>query len=316
MIRKATLIPLCLGTLLAGIAAANGPVGDAAFGVASQGVLVPGVYFNGAQETSAVGLTNLCPQEVSVYWAFATENDEVTDRGFFLLGTAETRPFVLAQELGTTSRGRIGVIAFASDSTRDGELRKDDAPCLVAEAFHADLAAQDAAYLPVWPFNATDIAPLPLFPPPPAGIGDLSRLDPSALTTLHSGVVDPPGPTTNEAYVRYSITGSDTTRLVIWSAEDISGDHTIYATANGDLGPPAGFQLHLGNPHLNFIDLGVVSGFPFSNANGLLIIRTPEGYPDLQFDGNGLAIYSVIHSPGIGAAQTIPATAESGPPSP
>ncbi len=290
--------------------AAPGPVwvGDARFGVGGQGILVPGVYYHGTGETSAVGLTNRCPPVIDVYWAFADSTDTVRDRGKFTLKQYQTRPFVLAQELGTALDGVEGVLVFAADYTGDGALRRDDDTCLLAEAFHVNLATRDAAYLPVWPFNATDIAPLPLFPPPPAGIGDLNHLDPSALTTLHSGVVDPPGNPGNEIVVRYAIGGGDSTRLVIWSAEPISGSHPVVAT-NHDGAVAPNVWLDLSNPRLNVVDVSALRGLPASFTNGVLIIRTPGGYLDTGLDGNGLAVYSVIHSPAIGAAQTIPGTA-------
>ena len=295
---------------VAAAAWANGPTGAAKFGVVSQGVLVPGVFYSSAQDTSAVGVTSLCPS-AEVYWAFADQNDQVLDRGRFHLPQAQTRAFVLAQELGTEAAGRFGTLAFVADANGDGELRTDDAPCLVAEAFHANLASQDAVYIPVWPFNASDIRGLPMLPPPPDGIEHLSALDPNMLTTLHSGIVDPPGPGSNLVMARYSITGEDSTQLVVWSADDLSGSYQVDVShANGTVGS---VTLQLTHPHLNVIDVGSIPGFPANFTNGLLAAGIPDDadgdYVDLHFDGTGLAVYTVIHSPALGAAQTILATA-------
>ena len=271
-------------------------------GALGQGIVVPGVYQSGNADTSAVGVTNLC-NALNVFWAFADTNDTVRARGRITLGQAQTYPFVLAQELAPATQDVFGTLIFVADENGDGKLNSADSHCLMAEAFHVDLADHDAAYLPTWPFNTFDIGS--------GQIPDLETLSPTQLTTLHSGVRDEPGADDlNGFYVRYSVGGDDSTRLVVWSAEDIAGTYAAEITHHN--GSIAYLDLPLSNPHLNIVDVGTLSGLPPGFTNGVLVFAVPDddlgNYTDTDGDGNGMGVYTVIQSPGLGAAQTIPAS--------
>ena len=281
----------------------------------SQGFVVPGVYYNDLGDTSAVGLTNVCSRTIDVYWVLADEDDQVLARGQISLPGHHVTPFLVADLSGMARVGRAatvgvpaerrGVLIFATDTNGDGAMHSDDMPCLFAEAFHADVAANDAIYLPVWPFGVDDIAPPPA--PVPQGISDLAHMDAAPLTTLRSGVVDPPGVSDALAFARYSIGGEDRTRLVVWSAEAAPMDAQMrfYRTdgANVTLSVP------MQHSHLNVVDLEQLGGIPDDFTNGYVEWLLPQDqihYSDaVGSDGNGVAIYTVIHAPALGAAQTI-----------
>ncbi len=190
----------------------------------AQGYVVPGVYYADLGNTSAVGLTNVCRFNIAVYWVLADADDTVRARGGFVLEKEHVVPFVLAAlsrqvsadpaaQAATLPPYERGVLIFAADTDGDGALRASDRACLLAEAFHADVVAGDAVYIPVWPFSAEDIQPIPRISPPfpPAGIDDLSNMGAAPLTTLSSGIVDEVGQPGAVGYARFALGGEDRT---------------------------------------------------------------------------------------------------------
>ena len=286
----------------------------------AQGYVVPGVYYADLGNTSAVGLTNVCRFNIAVYWVLADADDTVRARGGFVLEKEHVVPFVLAAlsrqvsadpaaQAATLPPYERGVLIFAADTDGDGALRASDRACLLAEAFHADVVAGDAVYIPVWPFSAEDIQPIPRISPPfpPAGIDDLSNMGAAPLTTLSSGIVDEVGQPGAVGYARFALGGEDRTQLVVWSAS--AAPMTVLMTFHRQDGAKVSVSVPLSKPHLNVVELGKVPGVPDDFSNGyvswMLPCDTAGDYVDLQADGNGVAIYSVIHAPALGAAQTI-----------
>lgn len=298
MIRHANTVA-ALALVMAGSASAT-PYNPVGFGNVSQGFLVPGAVYHGAGQTTAVGLTNRCPP-LRVYWTFTDADDDFVVGGSIPIDAAETYPFILATETVGHGAGKYGTLMFAADSNGDGALTSADDHCLIAEAFQADIGNNDAAFIPVWPFNTWDLG---------AGnsIPDLYMMMPTQLTTLHSGIMDPPGITDKDVYIRYSIGGGDTTRIVFWSAESATLSSSPVLVTNHD-GDAEMATLALPNDHLNVIDVGSLPGFPAGFTNGIIAaVLADDGvgdYTDAHGDGNGVAVYGTIHSPGLGATQTI-----------
>ncbi len=277
---------------------------ESRLGMMGSGYVVPGVTYIAAHSTSAVGVTNICTATVDVYWAITKEDDTEAGRGRFTVQPHQTYPFILASELPLPSVfyvGEFGTLILAGDVNRDGALTVADPPCLAVEAFHAEAALNDAVFLPAWPFDMNDLAGTP------PGISSLDLMSPDALSTLHSGVVDPPGVGSPTLFFRYSVGGGDTTYFMLWSAEDIQG-LLLYAVATNYDGQVDQFFVEMENAHLNVIPASIL-GLPAGFTNGTVYWQAPDDgvgdYFETGGDGNGMALYSVIQSPALGATQTI-----------
>ena len=299
-----------LGTVLAAVLSSGG-VHAYVIGNYSSGLLVPLTIHQGPGDTTAVGLvTQGCDEPgdptpgVTVYWTFFdVDSGHVTD-GQIPMTDDDVYAFVWASEAGLGLEGKEGYLVFAADTDGNGALDGFDAACLAGEAFQVVAADADVAYKPVWPMNLLDFG---LF-----GVPDLTRMDATSVTTLIEGAVDLPGPGGNETLLmRYSVGGGDTTDLVVWSAEAIGGPEVVFTVSIYDEAENRR-SVNFALPHAeqNTIDPAAITGRPVGFVNGFIEWRTPDDgagdYVDNGLaDGNGLASYSVLHSAGFSARQTI-----------
>lgn len=275
---------------------------DGKLGMVGSGYVIPGVTYPRPEITAAVGVSNVCSQAVDVYWVVTTEDELEKGRGVFTVQPRRTYAFILSQELASTfDFGKFGTLMIAGDVNGDGALTMSDPPCLVVEAFQANLVLNDAVFLPAWPFGVDDLAGTP------RGLPDLELATPGDLSTLHSGIVDPPGDGSPTLFLRYSIGGGDTTYFVVWSAEDISG-LILDGVGTNYTGTVTQIPVEMNNAHLNVIPANTL-GLPAGFSNGMVYWPLPDDgssdYFEAGGDGNGVAAYALIHSPGIGATQTI-----------
>ncbi len=271
-------------------------------GTFDNGLLVPQVFHNGAGDTTAVGLiTHGCSTipgaPVTVYWTFFDENSNHITDGQIPMTDADVYPFVWANESGLGLEGMQGYLVFVADTNGDGAIGTADADCLAGEAFHVVAGDNDVAYKPVWPVDvALDTAA--------AGIANPTTMNAATLGTLTAGA-----PVGDTITMRYSIANGDTTDIVVWSADDISGVYTVNMFDDEENRKSVNFALP--NAEQNTIDPSTIAGRPAAFVNGFIEWVTPD--PDLlppagrdnAPDGNGVVSYSVIRSQAFSARQTI-----------
>ena len=261
-----------------------------------EGMLVPRAYHNGTADTTAVGLVWSCEDDLdggTVYWTFFDVNSNHVTDGQIPMTQNDRYAFVWANESGVGLEGVEGYLVFVADSDNDGALTIDDQQCLMGEAFHVVSAEADVAFVPTWQILFNDFNA-------GAGVPDLTAMTATTVSDLGTGAFD--GANT---YLHYSIGGGDTTEVVVWSAEAIGGPGVVY-TVNiyDDEQNRKSVNLVLPNEELNVVDPRTIVGLPASFLNGFILWNVPAG-PDPEGDGNGVATYSVIHSPAFGARQTI-----------
>lgn len=260
-------------------------------GVYDHGLLVPGAIHSGPGDTTAVGLIGHgCTADgfpFDVYWTFFdVDSNHVTD-GRFEMSEEDVYPFVWSAESGFGLEGRPGYLVFTADTDRDGALTPADAPCLAGEAFHVVSADADVAYIPVWPVSYADYNA-------GGGVADLARMDATTIGNLAAGA-----PIGDVLALRYSVAAGDTTDIVIWSANDISGPYTV--DLYDDEQNRRSVTIELPHAEQNVVDPGALAGRPAGFVNGFVEWQTPDPGTPL----NGVVSYSVIRSQAFSARQTV-----------
>ncbi len=283
--RKETWAVGCASLLSAGAVLAY------TMGIYDNGQLVPGVVHNGPGDTTAVGIVGHdCTADgfpFDVYWTFFDEDSNHVTDGRFQMSEKDVYPFVWASESGVGLEGHRGYLVFTADTNLNGALDVGDAPCIAAEAFHVIAADADVAYVPVWPVAYGDYNA-------GAGVPDLTRMNASTITTLAAGA-----PIGDTLLMRYSVGGGDQTQIVIWSANDISGDYTV--NLFDDEENRRSVTIGLTAAEQNVLDPTAISGRPAAFTNGFVQWTTPDpGTPS-----NGVVSYSVIRAQAFSARQTI-----------
>lgn len=308
-------------------------------GTRGVGVLVPYVYHDGLGDTTAVGLVTAdatsCPfssggataAQARVHWTFFDVDSNPIKSGSFRMTHNDVHPFIWALEGGDSVKRRAGYLLFILDTDNDGQLSNGEGQwaCLTAEAFHAFVPEKDVAFIPTWPVESYDFAGIASAPV------NLAALNSSSLTTLSAAAPnlivrfitrgDPP----EVLDLRYSVGGGDSTRIVIWSADAI-GDATYRVEVYDDEQNRRVIDMRLPNEELNVIEPAALPGFPSGFANGFIRLRPPVSagdgdpdpdvcapeagtlpgtYTDSGCDGSGVLSFSLLHSPGLGARQTI-----------
>lgn len=264
----------------------------------------------------------------NIEWFFFDADSNVRQRGRIEVTNNDVHPFIWALESDPALEGVAGYLLFILDTDGLGRLDRNEGrgACLTAEAFLAVVAEDDVAYIPTWPVEADDFAEVR-----ETGHLYLDTMGPDSLTHLASGApdlylgsyTDSRGEPARYA-LRYSIGNGDTTRIVLWSAEAIAGSYV--APGFDDEENSKSLMLALPHEELNVIDPAQLTGLPAEFVNGYIQWDAPRSagnqihasadcdpapgappatYTDHGCDGNGVVSFSIIHSPGLGARQTI-----------
>ena len=325
--------------------AATGPAAAYTMGGPGSGVVVPYVYHNGPGETTAVGLvtgdatTCAFTPPARIYWTFFDADSNPVKSGSFTMTHNDVHPFIWASEGGDTVKGQVGYLLFVLDTDGDGLLSMSEGAfrCLGAEAFYAVLDDNDVAFVPTLPVDPYDFAEAN-----GGGTVNLAALGPDSLTTLIAGGTNVALELFGAKFMshllnlRYSVGGGDTTQIVLWSAETIGGPGVSYsAKIYDDEQNVANVSVALPHKELNVIDPAAIAGRPAGFVNGFLQLVTPASagdgdadpdvcaplagslpttFTDRGCDGNGVVGISFIHSPGLGARQTLLAPSTAGGP--
>jgi len=316
-------------------------------GTYSAGVLVPYAVHDGPGETTAVGLVtgdvSTCPfysyispsplpsrsETANIEWFFFDADSNVRQRGRIEVTHNDVYPFVWALHSDPALQGVEGYLLFILDTDNIGRLDRDEGrgACLTAEAFFAVVGEGDAAYIPTWPVEAYDFAEVR-----ETGHLYLRTMGPDSLTRLSSGAPDLYLGNYTDAHgepavytLRYSIGNGDSTRIILWSAEDIGGIHTV--DMFDDEQNRKSVNMPLPHAELNVVDPAGFFGVPADFVNGFIRWAAPHSagnqvhvsadcdpapglpssgtYTDHGCDGNGVVSFSIIQSPVLGARQTI-----------
>ncbi len=328
--------------LAAGLAVVAGQASAYTMGTRGVGVLVPYAVHDGIGDTTAVALmtsdADTCPflsggaasAQARVHWTFFDVNSNPIKSGSFQMTHNDVYPFIWATEGGDAVKGQTGYLLFILDTNNDGQLTMGEGQwtCLAAEGFHATLADSDVAFIPTWPvenydFAGIDSAPLNLAGLTSTSLTTLLASSPNLVLDIFSSAAFEPV----ELDLRYSVGGGDTTQIVLWSAEAIGGAGVTYSVELFDHEQNRKVvNLALPDKELNVIDPAALSGRPADYTNGFIRFSPPlsagDGdadpdvcaplagslpttYTDHGCDGNGIVSFSIIHSPGFGARQTI-----------
>ena len=217
--KKLSISLAVAATLGAGVAAAYG------VGTTGPGVLVPRAIHSDAEGTTAVAVVNHSTQAVKVYWAFFNPDSTHRFDGDFDLTPNGLHEFNWAAE-GPQFKNTPGYLVFYADSAVDRNTPVDADPTthplgttiaganqplvprISASGYQANLAKQDAAYIPMFPIQPGDLA---------AGTV-LTSMNQNTIQTLASGAQA--GET---IALRYDVSDDFNTKIVVWATGGLLG---------------------------------------------------------------------------------------------
>ena len=100
--KKFAMAAVAAAAMTAGVAQAY------VVGTFSNGVVVPNVIHNGADDTTAVGLINQAPTVVPVFWTFFDQDSNHVTDGCFPMTPKDFHAFVWSSASGVGLRGGVG----------------------------------------------------------------------------------------------------------------------------------------------------------------------------------------------------------------
>ena len=291
MKRKGCVAHWSIPCLLA-VSAAAGTAQAHEVGVFGVGLLVPRAIHNGAGDTTAAGVTWLCPRDGdggTVHWGFVDPDGLRLAGGEFTMAQGGRHAFVWASE-GAGLAGQEGYLWMVADSNDDGLLDGSDEACIAGEAFHVNVTGQDVAYVQTWPFGAEDV----LQEAENVAFDDIDQGPRSLRAGAQTG---------ERVQTVFSVGGGDVTEVVLWSSGDLQGTHSV-RIADGQ-GNEILATLHLGHSHLNVIDVGTLPVLPAAFTNGYMLWEVPATGDAAA--PMGVAGFSLLQSPVFGAVQSVTA---------
>lgn len=303
----------------------------------SVGLLVPNVIHSGPNDTTGVGIVSR--HKGTVYWTFFDENSNHITNGEFPVTANDYHAFLWSdpENSGVGLDAKRGYLVFVADvssgtappncddTETDGVITECDARLnpIAGAAAQFLLASQDAAFMPVIPLANFDLEDFPVTPTD-LGPGDVDYLVAGA-NCVASGqqaggrvgtlVESIKGPYRDDIDIRYFIDGKpggQGTNVVIWSAQNVQGTHTVNMFDDKQNRKSVNFTLP--NRELNFLDVESIAGRPEGFTDGFIRWDVPCGRLVSPLAGlkagdpapwNGIITYSEIKDPGVGAVQTI-----------
>lgn len=304
MMKKFTMTAAAAAALLAA-----GAAQAYTMGTFSNGVVVPNVIHNGAQDTTAVGIVNQAATPVAVYWVFHGQDSEHVTDGCFTMTSKDFRPFVWSAESGVGLENRRGYLVFAVSATAPtgaacptgAATLAADAQQISANAFQVDLANADLAYIPV-----VD-GPLTIN-------GDLTTMGPTNLTAA-AGAAQVAAAGTTRFVMRYFVdgqTGGTDTAIAVWSTGDHSGTHTVNMYNDAQDRKSVNFEMT--RAELDWFNPETIVGRPANYTDGFIewqpgLVRPADSKAaagqSLAELGGSVFTYSLISAPAFGAVQTV-----------
>ncbi len=300
------------------------------------GVLVPNVIHTDGG-TTAVGI--ISRRNATVFWTFFDEDSNHVTNGQFDVTANDFHSFIWENEAGVGLKDQRGYLVFVADTNKDGVISDADyctssglgipghPLCLAGQVFAPPIAGavvqvfpstQDVAYVPAIPLDTIDLKSFPLSPTT-LGADSLVYLVAGA-NCVASGVGIPGGfvgtlqeasifgPYSDDIDMRYFIdgqSGGTDTKIVVWSARDISGTHTVNMFDDNQNRKSVNFDLP--KKELNFVDVESINGRPANFVDGFIRWTFPCGKDTAGNPApfNGGITYSEIDAPSFGAIQTI-----------
>lgn len=268
-------------TIALAIAGAFAATGASAMnlGQYDQGCLVPYAMHNASTNT-VVGLTSTTG--ATVYWTFFdVDSNHVTD-GEFSMTANDQHSFNWAAAAGVGTEDIPGYLVFTASDATAAVVAGLQIAC---NAFQ--ISAGDAAFLPAPNLATGDYA-----------VGDLTAMDATSVVSLAGGVTA----AAVGVHMRYWIdgaTGGRDTSIMVWTADDASGTHTVNIYDDAQNRKSVNFVLP--NAELNVIDPEAIVGRPATYVDGF-IDWTGAAFGALA---PGLLTFSVVADPAFGATQTL-----------
>lgn len=234
-------------------------------GTYSNGFVVPHVYFDGAGDTTAIGITNRSGDSVPVYWAFFDEDSRKIQDSCFDMTKNEFKPFIWSEVANADQVGNHGYMVFAAGDRGD-ECYEDSFPDY---EFGFDGLINGAAYqVTTSNMNAETVPTLTGDLWFTAGT-DLTRMDADSLEYVE-GAFD----AGTAATVRFYNPGS--TEWVIWSTFDQTDEAPYTINTYNFNQAHTSASLEPDNAELNVIDVrdsgGQISSWPDSFREGFSVV--------------------------------------------
>jgi len=310
--KKFAMAAVAAAAMTAGVAQAY------TVGTFSNGVVVPNVIHNGADDTTAVGLINQAPTVVPVFWTFFDQDSNHVTDGCFPMTPKDFHPFVWSAASGVGLEGKRGYLVFASGITGPATTVANACQAansvalggglIAANAFQVDTVNKDLAFVPVID------GPLAL-----AAGTDLSTMGPTSLLAVFGArTFGGPRPSAVPAFsMRYYVDGAaggNDTRVVVWSTGSHKGTHTVNMYDDAQNRKSVNFKLNFAE--LDWFDPETIVGRPASFVDGFIewspYAALPADYVPATGVGSLYAApfgsvftYSLISAPVFGAVQTV-----------
>lgn len=258
----------------------------------SNGFLVPYVTFNANSDT-AIGVTSCAAG--NVYWTFFDQDSQHVQDDSFPVTKNDQEGIIWSNVAGAGLQGELGYMVFVLDDRGlsdpppgshqipDGGLSQSDTPCLAGSAFQLYHGSNQAAYIPTPPLSLADFNN-------GGGVPALNQLSGTTVTGLEAGAQI--GDTIYNRYWIDNTPGAPNTSIVLWSAQDLSGQHTVFMYDSAQ--DETSVTIDLGNKELNILDPETIKGRNPNFTDGFITFTVPQNPSDTKDPGNGVLSFSLL----------------------